>query len=762
MKKSRKPIDLDRVVEITEGTRAPKQRLRPIKLMAVCVAVALIVVAVLMPVTSGVILATNVVSDAWNSQPDVIPQPPLPGRTTLVGGPGKKFAEVFSTNRIPVSAEQQGELARHAIVAIEDARFYKHGGLDFVGMLRALKSSGNGQVQGGSTITQQYAKNLNVTQALVDQPEDADRKVSQATERSWRRKLAEAHLAVLIESKMTKDEILTGYLNIAYFGAGAYGIEAAARRYFSVPAAKLSLTQAATLAGIVQSPAALDPRTNPTRALDRRNQVLTAMQQSGYITSQEAQAAAATPMEVNPSSPSQGCAATQDSWGMACDAVMQELRDAQWLGQEPRRLIANGGLTVTTTLDPKTQKAAYQSARQIIPADNRVANAVVVVQPGTGDVKAIASNRAFGVGKGLTEISLGTTESFSPGSTFKLFTLLAALEEGIPLETRLPGGTSYTSNKFDNPPDGYHNAEGLSASNVTITEATTKSINTAYVQLEEMVGIDSVADVAQRMGITSIGRPGSRSYPGKREGSFALGVRDVSVIDMAGAYAAVAAHGRWCKPSLIKSVTLPSGQVVTNPASQQCHQAVEAPVADTAASVLKRVIEDGTGKSAKLDGRDAAGKTGTGEDAGSAWFAGFTPQAAAAVWTGDPRSPKYTLHDVLGLDIVYGGTLPAELWKSTMTAYLQGKPAEPLPEADPAYLLGTGAPVGDQVTMMDLRGQPIDVAKAMLQTAGLQAGTESTAAASQWIQPGTVVEQSQEPGAVLPPGTKVNLTVSPS
>jgi len=447
-------------------------------------------------------------------------------------------------------------------------------------------------------------------------------------------------------------------------------------------------------------------------------------------------------------------------WGMVCDGALRELKAADWLGPEATNLLRAGGLTVQLSVDPKTQKDVAAAAKDVIPADNRVANAITLVEPGTGYVKGMASNRAFGEGKGATEIPLAMAKKFSPASTFKLFTLVAALEDGIPLSTTLPGGSEYTSDKFDNPNGGYHNAEGLSASDVSISRATEMSINTAYVQLEERVGIPAVADTAKRLGITSIGKPGTSSYPGKKEGTFALGVRDVSVTDMAGAYAAIAAHGRWCPPTLVKSVTLPNGQVITNPVADRCRQAVDPAVADTAASVLQGVIDNGTGRPAALPGRPAAGKTGTGEDNGSAWFAGFTPQVAAAVWTGDPRSPRYTLHGVMGYETVYGSTLPADLWKAGMLCYLEDKPVRQLPGVDPAYLLAPGRPVDNQVIMIDIRGQSVDDADPTLRSRGLVVEVAADPnAGGAWVRSGTVVAQSPAPGARLAPGSTVKLTV---
>lgn len=726
------------------------------------VAGGLVVTAGLIPATAVGIAATGVVVNEWDAQPDNVPTPPLPGRTKLYNSDGKKIAEVFSTNRIPVAADRQGTLVRQAVVAIEDARFYTHAGVDPIGTVRALvATSGGDSVQGGSTITQQYAKNLRLTQAAIQaggEASDEDRDA--LTARSWKRKIAEAHLASQLEKQMSKDDILTGYLNVGYFGSGAYGIQAAARRYYSVDATQLTISQAATLAGVLQSPVNLDPRLNPDRSIVRRNQVLAAMANQGMITAAQEQNARQEPITLKTSLPEQGCQNAGRDWGMVCDSALTELKTAEWLGAEGLSLLRAGGLTVQLSVDPAAQTEVVSAAKDVIPANHRVANAITMVEPGTGYIKGMASNRAFGEGKGATEIPLATVKKFAPASTFKLFTLVAALEDGIPLSTTLPGGSEYVSSKFDNPPGGYHNAEGLSASNVSIAKATEMSINTAYVQLEEQVGIPAIADSAKRLGITSIGQPGTNAYPGKKEGTFALGVRDVSVTDMAGAYAAIAAHGRWCPPTLVKSVTLPNGTVINNPVEQRCKQAVDPAVADTAASVLKGVIDNGTGKPAALPGRPAAGKTGTGDDNSSAWFAGFTPQLASVVWTGDPKSPNNNLHGVLGYETVYGGTLPADLWRAGMTSYLNDKPVRQIASVDPAYLLAPGRPVDDQVIMIDVAGQSIEDAKPTLEARGLKVEiVEDSTTGGAWVRPGVIVGQQPEPGSRIAPGSTVKLTV---
>lgn len=729
----------------------------------VCLAVIAGIVAVsgAMPAISSASVATKWAATQWQALPKDPPQPAIPGRTKLVSPSGQVVAEVFAVNRIPVAGSAQAPILRSAVVATEDADFYSHRGVDLRGTSRAaIKTLSRSGVQGGSTITQQYVKNLRITQAVMDgkgEPDSAQ--VKSATEGSLRRKLIEARMAMTIEASTSKDDILTGYLNVSYFGQGAFGAEAAANRYFSRSASELTLTQAALLAGLLQSPSRYDPIRHPEAAMQRRAQVINRMRDTGVITAAQATAAMAEPLGLNPSTPRQGCEAAKPDWAFVCDAALRELATAKWIGPRAHQMLGAGGMTVRLTVDPAAQREANAAAARAVPRQHRVADAIVMVEPGTGRVLALGTNRRFGVGPGKTEIPLATTSSFSPGSTFKLFTLTAALEEGIPLSTRLPAGSRYESSVFDNPPGGYHNAEGLSGSNVTIPEATQRSLNTAYVQLAEKVGIEAVADAARRLGIRSIPAPRRRNAPGRKEGSFILGARDVSVMDMAGAYAAIAAHGRWCEPHLVESVTEPDGSVLKYPADQ-CRQAVAAAVADTASNVLAGVLTAGTGKSAALPGRrPAAGKTGTSEDAGAAWFAGFTPQAAAAVWVGDPKSPRNTLHDVLGLPTVYGGTLPAQLWRQTLAFYLKGKPVQALPGVDSSYLLGLGPISVDSVVVPDVVGLTATEAAARLAAVGLRSAVVA-AEPSDTIEPDAVVAQSPRAGAAAVSGSEIKLSVN--
>lgn len=728
-------------------------------LYSVCAAV--LAAAALTPIVGGGAFVTKTAAAAVAAYPDTLPVVPLPARARIVASDGSLIANTYTINRIPVDGAAMGTSIRQAIVAVEDSRFYTHTGVDPQALLRAgVATVAGGGVQGGSTITQQYVKNMLLTDDLVTESRDGDPADSHpADERSLDRKLREMKLAVHTERTMSKDDILTGYLNVAYFGAGAYGVQAASYRYFSLPANQLSVPQAAMLAGLVQSPTTYNPETNPQHATERRNQVLNRMAAEHMISNADAATYKNTPLGLTPSASPVGCVTARPGYGFVCDAALKELSRADWLDEKTRReLVTTGGYTLTTTITPPAQDVATAAAKQLIPAKDRVANAVVTVEPGTGNVLTFATNRDYGIGKGRTELLLPAISKFSPGSTFKLFTLVAALERGISLDTVLPAGDAYTSKMFDNPPGGFHNAEGVSGSDLSIREATSRSLNTAYVQLMEKTSVAAVADAARRLGITSIPAPDQPGAPGRKEGSFALGVHDVSVMDMAGAYAGVAAGGIWCKPHLISSVATAS-TTHTYPTADRCQRAIAGPVASTATSVLKTVVDKGTGRAAQLRGRDVAGKTGTAENLGAAWFAGYTPQAATVVWTGDPKSPKIPLRNVAGVDRVYGGTLPAALWKNVMTAYLAGKPALKLPGVNPTYLLALGPPGGKTTTVSNVVGLPEAQGRDRLVADGYQVAIVRTSGAPQ--QPAnTIIATSPVPGTPSAPGTLVTLTLT--
>lgn len=659
--------------------RAQRLRYGPLRTLAVWAGAGAALATVAVPAALGV----STVTGYWTATPDTIPTPPMGTPSVVVAADGTtELATVYLYNRQVVDTGEISGLVLDALVATEDARFYEHDGVDAQGIARAVLVNASGSsTEGGSTLTQQYVKMaLEATGLDTGNPDLAEDATSETV---WR-KLREAKLALAVEDRMTKDDILAGYLNLAYFGAGAYGIQAASQRYFSVDAADVDLPQAALLVALVNNPSRLDPTVNPDGALARRNLVLDRMVTAGSISRAQADVAAAQPLALAENVPANGC--MHGPAPMFCDWVRAELENNPALGDTPAerraRLLA-GGLRITTTLDMGVQAVAQAAVSSSVPAEHDVAAVEVVVQPGTGNVLAMVSSEAYGTGPGQSVVPLATTEAFQPGSTFKAFTLLAALEAQIPLDTRLPGGDRHTSSVFDNPPAGFYaNAGDGYGRNLTLTAATVHSVNTAFVQLQEMVGTPAVADAAHRAGLTSI----DPAQISAREGSLTLGARETSPLQVANGYATIAAHGLACSPRGVTSIVDPDGRELLT-GGPACTQEFSPAVADTVAALLSKVTEPGgTGTGAAVPGHPIAGKTGTTQNFGAAWFAGFTPSLASAVWVGDPRGPSHPLVDVLGVSKMYGGTVPADIFAATFSALLAGSPAQPLPSENLTYL----------------------------------------------------------------------------
>lgn len=642
--------------------------------------------ALLAPIAVPAWLGVTTVAGYWSNAPETVPETPLSEPSVLLAADGvTEIATVYLYNRDVIGADQMSPLVRGALVATEDIRFYEHNGVDQESIARAVKVlAQGGSQQGGSTLTQQYVKMILATTGY----DLGDTELAEAaTEDSIWRKVREAKLALGLEKEQSKEDILTGYLNLAYFGSGAYGIQAAAQRYFSVDAAAVSLPQAALLVGLVNNPARLDPTLNPDGAIQRRNLVLKRMSTAGMITTAELDTATATPLELVENVTANGCSAGPVP--MFCDWVRTELENEPALGEtvEARRArLLQGGLRLTTTIDMGLQAIAQAGVLEHVPADHQVVAAQVLVEPGTGNVKAMAATRPYGTGDGQSVIGFATTPVFQPGSTFKAFTLLAALEAHIPLNTTLPGGDRHTSTTLANPAVGYYvNSGDGYGQNLTLEAATAHSVNTAFVQLQEMTGTKPVADAAHRAGITSV----SADLVADDEGSLSLGARETSVLQVANAYATIAAHGLACQARGVSSVLTAEGTELLT-AGPRCVQAFDPAVADTTASLLASVTTgEGSGTRAAVAGHTIAGKTGTTQNFGAAWFAGFTPSLASAVWIGDPRGPSYELTNMLGEDRVYGGTVPADIFSSTFTAALAGQPDLGLPAANSTYLVAS-------------------------------------------------------------------------
>jgi membrane peptidoglycan carboxypeptidase len=607
-------------------------------------------------------------SDEFVALPTTLDVSGVPERSALLDRTGHPFAYFWEQDRASVPASRMAASVRAAMVAVEDARFYDNHGVDLQATLRALVHNlSTGQHEGGSTITQQYVKNLLVTQARSKAGQHA------ATQVSSRRKLAEARFAVALDRTMSKDEILTGYLNLVFFGRGAYGVQAAAETFFGTDAGRLTLPQSALLAGLVKSPAEFDPYTHPAAALARRDLVLDRMVTTGDITDEQADTAKQAPLRTRNGAKRAGCPGS--SAGYFCDWVQRQLLSDATLGRTPeerQHRLDTGGLVVRTTLDPAVQASTQRAVSRA--RGSRAALAAVVEQPGTGAVLAMAASVPFGFGPGESSVNLalGGSTGFQAGSTFKLFVLTQAVQDGLPLSLRMYAPQRYTSTQFapynivNGSPTPYtvRNAADSESGVFTLEEATWHSVNTYYMQLEERVGFTGPARIAESMGVRR-----ADGRPLQRVPSFTLGTNEVSPLAMAGAVATYSAHGRYCPAFGIADVV--GGPEPSRPV---CRQVLSLRVADTVTKVLSGVIQHGTGRNARVAG-DAAGKTGTVQNFSAAWFIGYTPRYAAAVWMGDPRGGfGHPLIDVrVGHTLytrMYGGDVPAQTW----AALISGSP----------------------------------------------------------------------------------------
>src|SRR6266536_298629 len=541
-------------------------------------------------------------------------------------------------NRTRVGLHGVSIWERRATVAIEDHRFYQHGGVDYQGIVRAAWSDlrAGEVVQGGSTITQQLVRNLYISK-----------------ERTFKRKIKEACLAIKLSRRWSKDRILNEYVNQVYYGNHAYGIEAAAQTYFSEHARQLGLGQAALLAGLPQAPSDYDPLHRPAAAIARRDEVLRAMLHYGYI----------NPVQY-------GRAVSKRRLGLRAGKLYTRIKEPYFFSYVRDQLIAEygtgtvrtGGLRVYTTIDPRLQKVAEKAIRDTLYLRDDPAAAVVSIAPVNGAIRAMT---AVTPGRTGNQFNLVAQARRQPGSTFKVFVLTAAIEQGMN-----PSSTYYTSAPFHYQPDPYTPAWDVQtydhtyAGSISVTSATLRSDNTVYAQLTLDVGPDKVAEMAHRLGITSH----LDVVP-----AMGLGADAISPLEEASAYATIAAGGVYSKPMAITKVVLAGGKVDTDVGwgNPQRKRVISDGVAAEVTRILQMNIQEGTGVGAYF-GRPSAGKTGTTDNHADAWFSGYTPQLETTVWVGYPGG-EIPMEDVHGIAVA-GGTFPAPIWQLFMESALWKSP----------------------------------------------------------------------------------------
>ena len=554
-------------------------------------------------------------------------------------------------------------LVRNAVIAIEDARFYEHPGIDYRSVVRAFTANAKAGhiVEGGSTITQQLVKNTLV-----------------GTQRTFKRKIQEAILAFQLEQKLTKDQILERYLNTVYFGRGSYGVEAAAKTFFGRHAKQLTLTQGALLAGMIASPSLYDPETDPKDALARRNFVMKRMVDEKMITAKQDAAARKQPLGLHPQAE---FAPYPDAYFI--DYVKQRIFDGadefKALGATKTdriNAVFKGGLRIYTTIDPHLQQVAEQVSKRTLPYKSDPYTAFVGLDPNTGNILSMVGGRNFFDPKDpYAKLNLAVKAQRQPGSSFKPFTLAAALERGISLKSIWRGG----SRVFLRLPDGETwnpgNYEGINfGSSLSLLQATADSINVVFAQVVLKIGPQAVVEMAHRLGIMSNIQP---NY------AIALGSEVVNPLEMAGAYSTFANGGFRVDPAPITKITDAGGKVLYE------HKVVKKRVLNPAVAALvdqalQAVMTQGTGRGIQL-GRPAAGKTGTSEEYHDAWFAGFTPQLVGVRWVGFPKG-EIAMRPPRTRITVFGSSWPGHMWQSWMLEALKGVPSVPFPTAEEAFV----------------------------------------------------------------------------
>ncbi len=625
--------------------RRRRNRTTPVSVIALRVA-AVFATVLLVLVLAGVATAYGLVTTWLRDLPDYTSKDAfeVAQATKVYSADGKLLARLYLENREVVPISEISTSLSQGIVAIEDERFYQHHGVDPQGLVRAVVRTAQGNRQGASTITQQYIRNT----ILLDE----------RTTMTIARKIREAYLAMELEKRHTKPEILEMYLNTVYFGEGAYGAEAAARTYFAKSAKDLNLAQGATLAGVVQSPSRLDPYDNPDGATARRNEVLGRMLYNNMITQAEYDAAQAEPLQLQRSSePLDGIYDSPYFVAHVKKALQQQFTPA---------VVFKGGLTVYTTLDTRMQKYAESAAHEKFNRAGEPEVALVAIDPRNGYVKAVVGGRDYAKRK----FNLATQGHRQPGSSFKTFVLATALEQGMPPYFDVDSSSPAVIPAKPKPWT-VDNSEGSGQGMMSLEAATWSSVNTVFARVADEVGIKNVAKMAKRMGITT----SLPNYP-----SIALGAANVTPLEMASAYGTLANNGVRNDPVFISKVVDRNGAVIFE-ATPRGTQAIKPAIARTTTDILKGVIEHGTATAADI-GRPAAGKTGTSQLNRDVWFVGYTPQLVAAVWVGYPTEKTI----VVDGSRAFGGTVAAPIWASFMKRALAGQPKKDFAKApEPKY-----------------------------------------------------------------------------
>jgi penicillin-binding protein 1A len=594
----------------------------------------------------------------------------------LYASDGSLITELHAgEDRVVLGYAQMPQSIKDAVVAIEDQRFWYHHGVDGRALLRAayIDLRAGGYVEGGSTITQQLVKNLYVGNAVT-----------------LTRKIDEAALAWQLEEKLTKEQILAKYLNTVYFGEGAYGVQAAARQFFDVDAKDLTLAQSATLAGSIRSPNDFDPAQHAQRAVRRRTEVLDAMLAQGMIDQAQHDHAAGEPVKLNPP---RDVVQYDDAYFV--DYFKEWFLSNPKFGEtrpDRENLLFNGGLRITTTVDPQLQTYADRAVDSVLTYKGDPYGAMTVIDPRTGYVRAMVGGRDFwDENSPVAKLNLATGGSSGrqAGSSFKPFALVAALENGISPQTVFAAPSSIDIPLDDGEVWHVGNSEGGSFGSLSLEQATIDSVNTVYAQLIERIGPEKLVEVAQRMGIRCCRRVSEPHGDGsalQAVPAAVLGSNEVNTLEMASAYGTFATGGEHVQPVPVISITDARGETLFE-AQSEGRRVVDPKVISVANGILAKVVSQGTGTNAILTTppRPQIGKTGTEDNYTNAWFVGAIPQLSAAVWVGFPQG-QISMQPPRTRITVFGGTWPAFIWKAFMARAAAHMPVKDFPTPDVQYV----------------------------------------------------------------------------
>ncbi|WP_099332874.1 transglycosylase domain-containing protein [Actinomyces minihominis] len=672
------------------------RRLNPAQFIAIIVAIALtstllgaLIAGLALPVAGAAGAITKAVPATFEELPSDMEVIEPAEESRMLNADGGVMARFYAERRTVVTSEQIAPIMKQAMVAIEDRRFYTHHGIDPDGMARAfINNLTSGNTQGASTITQQYVKNMLLEKGLQAGDQDM---IDDATEVSAERKLREARYAISLESALSKDEILTGYLNLATFGTNLYGVEAAARTYFSKSAADLNIAEAALLAGTVQQPGLYDPLINPEQSLTRRNIVLGEMLEEGYITEAEYDEAYALTIEdmLNPNITVAGCAGA-GSAAYYCRFAVETFLNDPTFGEdraEREHLLNTGGLTLRTSLDRDAQKAAYSTVTGRVavndPSGLNVALSSVV--PQNGHIVAMAQNTNYGIGTesdpSATEISFNADPAhggglgFQTGSTFKVFTLVEWFYESKSAYQVVGGkGNSFPTGSFKcggqpiytetwTPGESNQGKAGA----YSVIDATRFSVNQAFADMATQVDFCQIFERAKAMGITDSEGNAVLPVPGNLIGS-----SEATPLDLTAAFGSLAATGSLCTPMALLEVEDRDGRILKT-YSPDCANVIDPTVAKQVTNVLYKAYANETFQI----GRPFAGKSGTTDGNSNVWFVGYTPQLATGIWAGVANNPNRPGQNLVVngeyIDYLYGGPFLGQAWANYMMAALEGK-----------------------------------------------------------------------------------------